>query len=117
MKNKTSSAPRLNPHAVALGRLGASKGGKASRAALSPEALKQSVTTAIHARWARKDAAFVLADLGLGAELSFHAGALRVAMPKRHHERARPLLEAALAARGIRVEMVTPAAAAASSSP
>ncbi|MGI8961180.1 MAG: hypothetical protein ACR2IV_15720 [Bryobacteraceae bacterium] len=40
-----------NPHAVALGRLGGPKGGKARAAALSPRKRKQIAKKAAQARW------------------------------------------------------------------
>jgi hypothetical protein len=43
-----------NPAAVALGRLGASKGGKARRDKLSPERRKEIAKKAAEARWAKK---------------------------------------------------------------
>ncbi len=42
-----------NPHAVALGRLGGQKGGKARAAALTPERLKEIATIASRARWSK----------------------------------------------------------------
>ncbi len=44
-----------NPHAVALGRLGGLKGGKARAAKLSPERRKEIAKKAVTARWAKKD--------------------------------------------------------------
>lgn len=45
-----------NPHAVALGRLGGAKGGKARAAKMSPEARSAAARQAALARWAqRKD--------------------------------------------------------------
>ncbi|MGA7579063.1 MAG: hypothetical protein ACLQUW_13965 [Desulfobaccales bacterium] len=43
-----------NPHAVALGRLGGIKGGKARAEKLTPEERKESARKAAKARWARK---------------------------------------------------------------
>src|SRR5882724_11176739 len=43
---------RKNPAAVALGKLGGSKGGKARAANLSPEERKAIAKLAAHARWA-----------------------------------------------------------------
>lgn len=43
-----------NPHAVALGRLGGLKGGKARAAKLSPERRKEIARKAIAARWAKE---------------------------------------------------------------
>jgi hypothetical protein len=40
-----------NPHAVALGRLGGEKGGKARSAALSPKRRKEIARSAAAARW------------------------------------------------------------------
>jgi hypothetical protein len=44
---------RKNPAAVALGRLGASKGGKARAAKLTPEQRRESARKAVMARWQR----------------------------------------------------------------
>lgn len=48
---KTRKHDERNPAAVALGALGASKGGKARAAALSPRRRKQIARAAITARW------------------------------------------------------------------
>ena len=45
-----------NPAAVALGKLGGSKGGKARAANLSPEARKAIAQQAANARWAKEKA-------------------------------------------------------------
>jgi len=45
---------RKNPAAVALGKLGASKGGKARAAKLSPEQRSEIARKAVLARWRRK---------------------------------------------------------------
>lgn len=45
---------RKNPHAVALSRLGASKGGKARAAKLSREERREIARKAVRARWARR---------------------------------------------------------------
>jgi hypothetical protein len=42
-----------NPHAVALGRLGGLKGGKARFQKLTPEERKEIARKAAHARWAK----------------------------------------------------------------
>jgi hypothetical protein len=42
-----------NPHAVALGRLGGLKGGKARRARLTAEQRRESARKAVLARWAK----------------------------------------------------------------
>ena len=42
-----------NPHAVALGRLGGAKGGKARAESLSPRKRKQIAKKAAEARWGR----------------------------------------------------------------
>ena len=44
-----------NPHAVALGRLGGLKGGKARAAKLTPQKRKEISDKAISARWNKKD--------------------------------------------------------------
>jgi len=49
-----SMAEEKNPAAVALGKLGASKGGKARRDKLSPERRKEIAKKAAKARWAKK---------------------------------------------------------------
>ncbi len=43
-----------NPHAVALGRLGGLKGGRARKASLTPERRKEIAKKAIAARWNKK---------------------------------------------------------------
>jgi len=45
-----------NPHAVALGRKGGKKGGKARMASISPEERRALARKAARARWARKKA-------------------------------------------------------------
>ncbi len=45
--------PTKNPHAVALGRLGGSKGGKTRAAKQTPEQRKEIARKAALARWAR----------------------------------------------------------------
>jgi hypothetical protein len=45
---------RKNPHAVALGRLGGLKGGKARISKLTPEERKELARKAIRARWAKR---------------------------------------------------------------
>ncbi len=47
-------AEEKNPAAVALGRLGASKGGKARAKKLTPEQRSQLARKAAKARWAKK---------------------------------------------------------------
>jgi hypothetical protein len=49
-----TSAPRKNPHAVALSKLGAAKGGKARTAGMTPEERKELARKAARARWNRK---------------------------------------------------------------
>lgn len=46
--------PAKNPAAVALGRLGGLKGGKARAAKMTPEERKKSARKAAKARWAKK---------------------------------------------------------------
>lgn len=50
---KRAMAKEKNPHAVALSRLGAKKGGKARAAALSPEQRSEIARRASLARWAK----------------------------------------------------------------
>ena len=50
MKQKTT---KKNPHAVALGRLGGRKGGKARWAGLTPEERSEVARNAVLARWAK----------------------------------------------------------------
>lgn len=45
---------KKNPAAVALGRLGGSKGGKARAEKLSPERRREIALKAIRARWAKE---------------------------------------------------------------
>ena len=47
-------AEEKNPAAVALGKLGASKGGKARAEKLGPEQRKEIAKKAANARWAKK---------------------------------------------------------------
>jgi len=49
-------AKKKNPHAVALGRLGGLKGGKARFAKLTPEERRDLARKAVLARWAREKA-------------------------------------------------------------
>ena len=48
---RMANQKKKNPAAVALGRLGASKGGKARAAKLSPERRREIARKAIAARW------------------------------------------------------------------
>jgi hypothetical protein len=50
----SSEASGKNPAAVALGRLGGAKGGKARAAALTPEQRSEIAKKAAAARWAKK---------------------------------------------------------------
>jgi hypothetical protein len=45
---------RKNPHAVALSKLGAAKGGQARAAKLTPEQRREIAKKAAEARWAKK---------------------------------------------------------------
>jgi hypothetical protein len=45
--------PKKNPHAVALGKMGGSKGGKRRAAKLTPEERSASAKKAANARWAK----------------------------------------------------------------
>jgi hypothetical protein len=47
-------AEEKNPAAVALGKLGGSKGGKARAAKMTPEERSESARKAVKARWAKK---------------------------------------------------------------
>jgi len=47
-------AKKKNPHAVALGKLGGSKGGKVRAARLTPEQRSQIARKAVLARWAKE---------------------------------------------------------------
>jgi len=49
-------AKKKNPHAVALGRLGGLKGGKARTAKLTPEQRTEFARKAVQARWAKAKA-------------------------------------------------------------
>ena len=51
---KSSSTPAKNPAAVALGRLGGLKGGKARANKMTPAQRKASALKAAHARWDHK---------------------------------------------------------------
>jgi hypothetical protein len=48
-------APAKNPHAVALGKLGGSKGGKARAASLSPEERRAIAQKAAASRWGQPE--------------------------------------------------------------
>jgi hypothetical protein len=50
----TSKESTKNPHAVALGRLGGKKGGKARAEKLTPEQRSEIARKAVQARWAKK---------------------------------------------------------------
>jgi hypothetical protein len=50
----TSEESTKNPHAVALGRLGAQKGGRARAEKLTPEQRSEIARKAVQARWAKK---------------------------------------------------------------
>ena len=50
----TSRESTKNPHAVALGRLGAQKGGRARAKKLTPEQRSEIARKAVQARWAKK---------------------------------------------------------------
>lgn len=52
---KPEDKPEKNPNAVALGRLGGLKGGKARAEKLSPKRRKEISEKAIKARWGKKD--------------------------------------------------------------
>lgn len=53
-KEPTKEIPQKNPAAVALGRLGGLKGGKARAKKLSPKRRKQIARKAAKIRWAKK---------------------------------------------------------------
>lgn len=46
-------AKKKNPHAVALGKMGGAKGGKARAAKLSPERRREIARKAVLSRWAK----------------------------------------------------------------
>jgi hypothetical protein len=52
-RHKSSEMPKKNPHAVALGKMGGSKGGKRRAAKLTPEERSASAKKAATARWAK----------------------------------------------------------------
>jgi len=56
-KSSLKPLPAKNPAAVALGRLGASKGGKARATKLSPEKRKEIAKQAARARWTKSGGA------------------------------------------------------------
>lgn len=47
-------AKKKNPHAVALGKMGGSKGGKVRASKLSPEQRREIARKAVLARWAKQ---------------------------------------------------------------
>jgi len=51
--SKAKESRKKNPHAVALGRLGGLKGGKARAAKLTPEQKSELGRKAVKARWAK----------------------------------------------------------------
>jgi uncharacterized OB-fold protein len=53
-KKKKKPEKRKNPNAVALGRLGGLKGGKARIAQLTPEERRELARKAVRARWAKE---------------------------------------------------------------
>lgn len=53
LPSNKKAPPRKNPAAVALGRLGGLKGGKARKASLSPKRRKEIAKKAALARWKR----------------------------------------------------------------
>lgn len=52
---KKNGEPQKNPAAVALGRLGGLKGGKARAKSLSAKKRKEIATKAARSRWAKRD--------------------------------------------------------------
>jgi hypothetical protein len=54
VQNQIATLPVKNPAAVALGKLGGSKGGKARAANLSPQRRKAIARRAANARWGKK---------------------------------------------------------------
>ena len=50
-----SPAPEKNPHAVALGKLGGAKGGRARAAKLTPKERADIAVKAARARWGTQD--------------------------------------------------------------
>jgi len=53
-RKKKKPERRKNPNAVALGRLGGLKGGKARIAKLTPEERRELARKAVRARWAKQ---------------------------------------------------------------
>lgn len=53
--DQPTMAPEKNPNAVALGRLGGQKGGKARAQKLTPEQRKEIAKVAAHARWKKTE--------------------------------------------------------------
>ena len=53
MPSKSSIKKKKNPAAVALGRLGGAKGGKARAAKLSPQRRREIARSAVLTRWAK----------------------------------------------------------------
>ena len=54
VEQATSEKPAKNPAAVALGRLGGKKGGKARARSLTPEQRSEIARTAAQARWKKR---------------------------------------------------------------
>ena len=55
LEDKTAETSEKNPNAVALGRLGGKKGGKARAEKLTPEERKEIARVAAHARWKKSE--------------------------------------------------------------
>ena len=54
VRHKSCKMEKKNPHAVALGKMGGSKGGKRRAAKLTPDERSASARKAALARWAKK---------------------------------------------------------------
>ena len=65
--NEVVATKRKNPAAVALGRKGGKKGGKARAAKMTPEERSESARKAVHERWKRYRANKAL-EAGAGVE-------------------------------------------------
>ncbi len=74
---------RKNPAAIALGRLGAGKGGRARAAKLTPEQRRESARKAVQARWAKvKESGRIASKTVSGASLVTSKKALHLCLKR-----------------------------------
>jgi len=90
-KAKDAHEPPKNAAAVALGRLGGLKGGKARAEALSPKKRSEIAKKAAKVRWERKEEIVKLHQKGftirqIAKEMNISTDAVKLAMPGIHSE-------------------------------